>query len=115
MARNRIAKFWTVVLVALAFLMLALAGQELYSRPLLSLLVQEFHGGSLPARMWIPEGGSRRSRVVKRVRPDFVLADPEAAALSMTSPIDLLGAENFLGRPASAILEFLAALFLSQD
>lgn len=54
MTKKRIAKFWTIVLVGLAFLMVALAGEQLYSRPLLSLLVQEFHGGSLPARMWIP-------------------------------------------------------------
>ena len=37
--RSRIAKLWTVVLGSLALLMLALSGEQVYGRPLLSLVV----------------------------------------------------------------------------
>src|SRR5271169_6218005 len=109
--RGWIAKLWTIVLIALALLMLALAGEQLYSRPLLSLVVGAIHGGGLPARMWIPSDGLHRARMVKRVRPRIPAADFAAAPLTAPSPIEFLGAENYVaGESApfwSASLPFL--------
>src|SRR5271155_1197796 len=94
--RGRIAKIWTVLLIALALLMLALAGEQLYSRPLLSLVIGAIHGGSLPARMWIPSDGFHAARPVKRVRPRTFAADSESAPLTAPAPIEFLGAESYL-------------------
>ena len=94
--RGWIAKFWTVLLIALALLMLALAGEQLYSRPLLSLVISAIHGGSLPARMWIPSDGFHAARPVKRVRPRTFAADSESVPLTTPAPIEFLGAENYL-------------------
>src|SRR5271166_4379605 len=94
--RNRIAKLWTVVLTCLALLTLALAGEQLYSRPLLSLVVGAIHGGGLPARMWIPGDELHRARLVKRVRPRTLAANFAAAPLTTPPPIEFLGAENYL-------------------
>jgi len=43
--RGWIAKVWTVLLTSLALLTLALAGEQIYSRPLLSLVISAIHGG----------------------------------------------------------------------
>src|SRR5271156_2122092 len=94
--RGRIAKLWTVVLIALALLMLALAGEQLYSRPLLSLVISAIHGGSLPARMWIPGDRFHAARPVKRLRPTTFAADSESAPLTAPAPIEFLGAESYL-------------------
>jgi hypothetical protein len=94
--RGWIAKFWTILLIGLALLMLALAGEELYSRPLLSLVISAIHGGSLPARMWIPSDRSHAARPVKRVRPRNFAADSESAPLTAPAPIEFLGAETYL-------------------
>src|ERR1700733_1591734 len=94
--RGRIAKFWTILLISLALLTLALAGVELYSRPLLSLVISAIHGGSLPARMWIPSDRSHAARPVKRVRPRNFAADSESAPLTAPAPIEFLGAETYL-------------------
>ena len=94
--RGRIAKFWTVLLTSLALLTLALAGEQLYSRPLLSLVIGAIHGGSLPARMWIPSDGFHAARPVKRVRPRTFAADSESAPLTAPAPIEFLGAESYL-------------------
>ena len=94
--RGRIAKLWTVLLISLALLMLALAGEQLYSRPLLSLVISAIHGGSLPARMWIPSDGFHAARPVKRVRPRTFAADSESAPLTAPAPIEFLGAESYL-------------------
>ena len=94
--RGRIAKFWTVLLIALALLMLALAGEQLYSRPLLSLVIGAIHGGSLPARMWIPSDGFHAARPVKRMRPRTFAADSESVPLTAPAPIEFLGAESYL-------------------
>src|SRR5271170_2933940 len=76
--------------------MLLLAGERLYSRPLLSLVVRALHGGGLPARMWIPAQGGRRARPVKRMRPRASTADSEFAPSPPPTPIEFLGAENYL-------------------
>src|SRR5271156_130122 len=94
--RGRIAKLWTVLLIALALLMLALAGEQLYSRPLLSLVISAIHGGSLPARMWIPGDRFHAARPVKRMRPRTFAADSESAPLTASAPIEFLGAESYL-------------------
>ena len=94
--RGWIAKFWTVLLISLALLMLALAGEQLYSRPLLSLVIGAIHGGSLPARMWIPSDGFHAARPVKRMRPRTFAADSESAPLTAPAPIEFLGAESYL-------------------
>ena len=94
--RGWIAKFWTILLISLALLMLALAGVQLYSRPLLSLVISAIHGGSLPARMWIPSDGFHAARPVKRVRPRTFAADSESVPLTAPAPIEFLGAENYL-------------------
>src|SRR5271170_1487836 len=94
--RGWIAKLWTVVLIALALLMLALAGEQLYSRPLLSLVISAIHGGSLPARMWIPGDRFHAARPVKRMRPRTFAADSESAPLTASAPIEFLGAESYL-------------------
>ena len=94
--RGWIAKFWTVLLISLALLLLALAGEQLYSRPLLSLVIGAIHGGSLPARMWIPSDGFHAARPVKRVRPRTFAADSESAPLTAPAPIEFLGAESYL-------------------
>src|SRR5271154_672876 len=94
--RGWIAKLWTVVLIALALLMLALAGEQLYTRPLLSLVISAIHGGSLPARMWIPSDGFHAARPVKRVRPRTFAADSESAPLTAPAPVEFLGAESYL-------------------
>ncbi len=94
--RGRIAKFWTILLISLALLTLALAGVQLYSRPLLSLVISAIHGGSLPARMWIPSDRSHAARPVKRVRPRNFAADSESAPLTAPAPIEFLGAETYL-------------------
>ena len=94
--RGWIAKFWTVLLISLALLMLALAGEQLYSRPLLSFVIGAIHGGSLPARMWIPSDGFHAARPVKRTRPRTFAADSESAPLTAPAPIEFLGAESYL-------------------
>ena len=94
--RGWIAKFWTILLISLALLTLALAGVQLYSRPLLSLVISAIHGGSLPARMWIPSDRSHAARPVKRVRPRNFAADSESAPLTAPAPIEFLGAEPYL-------------------
>jgi len=94
--RGRIAKFWTILLISLALLTLALAGVQLYSRPLLSLVISAIHGGSLPARMWIPSDRSNAARPVKRMRPRNFAADSESAPLTAPAPIEFLGAETYL-------------------
>src|SRR5271156_1220210 len=94
--RGRIAKLWTVLLIALALLMLALAGEQLYSRPLLSLVISAIHGGSLPARMWVSSDVFHAARLVKRVRPRTFAADSESAPLTAPAPIEFLGAESYL-------------------
>src|SRR5271166_2168221 len=109
--RNRIAKLWTVVLTCFALLTLALAGEQIYSRPLLSLVVGAIHGGSLPARMWIPSDGLHPARTVWRVRPAAGAADSAVDPLVTPSPIEFLGAETYVaGESApfwSASLPFL--------
>jgi FG-GAP-like repeat len=94
--RGWIAKFWTILLISLALLTLALAGVQLYSRPLLSLVISAIHGGSLPARMWIPSDRSHAARPVKRMRPRNFAADSESAPLTAPAPIEFLGAETYL-------------------
>ena len=94
--RGWIAKFWTILLISLALLTLALAGEQLYSRPLLSLVIGAIHGGSLPARMWIPSDGFHAARPVKRMRPRTFAADSESAPLTAPAPIEFLGAESYL-------------------
>ena len=94
--RGRIAKVWTVLLTSLALLTLALAGEQLYSRPLLSLVIGAIHGGSLPARMWIPSDGFHAAMPVKRTRPRTFAADSESAPLTAPAPIEFLGAESYL-------------------
>ncbi len=90
--RRWIGRLWTIVLVGLAFLMLALAGERLYSRPLLSMLVRALHEGSLPHVMWMPARGPGGERMmVKRMRPDLAVASSTAP-----SPIEFLGAESYL-------------------
>jgi hypothetical protein len=89
-ARSRTEKLWTVVLVGLAFLMVALAGERLYSRPMLSLVVRALHGGSLPHRMWLPAHASRGTMMIKRARPNFAAVDSITPA-----PIEFLGGESY--------------------
>jgi len=114
--QNRIAKLWTVVLTCLALLTLALAGEQLYSRPLLSLVVSAIHGGSLPARMWIPSDGLHRARMVKRVRPAAGAADSAVDPLITPSPIEFLGAETYLAGEDSPFWNAsLPALFFKTE
>ena len=94
--RGWVAKFWTILLISLALLMLALAGEQLYSRPLLSLVIGAIHGGSLPARMWIPSDGFHAARPVKRVRPRTFAADSASVPLIAPAPIEFVGAETYL-------------------
>ena len=93
---SAITKFWTVVLTSLGLLMLVLAGEQLYSRPLLSLVVRALHGGGLPARMWIPAREGRRAMLVKRRRLSASTSDSRVAPLTTPAPIEFLGAENYL-------------------
>lgn len=93
---SAITKFWTVVLTSLGLLMLVLAGEQLYSRPLLSLVVRALHGGGLPARMWIPAREGRRAMLVKRRRLSASTSDSMVAPLTTPAPIEFLGAENYL-------------------
>ena len=71
-------------------------GRTAHSRPLLSLVVGAIHGGSLPARMWIPSDGFHAARPVKRKRPRTFAADLESAPLTAPAPIEFLGAESYL-------------------
>jgi hypothetical protein len=93
---SAITKIWTVVLTSLGLLMLVLAGEQLYSRPLLSLVVRALHSGGLPAQMWIPSPGGRRAMLVKRVRLRASTSDSAVAPLITPAPIEFLGAENYL-------------------
>ena len=71
-------------------------GEQLYSRPLLSLVISAIHGGSLPARMWIPSDGFHAARPLKRMRPRTFAADSESVPLTAPAPIEFLGAESYL-------------------
>ena len=90
------AKLWTVVLVGLALFTLLLAGENLYSRPLLSLFVSAIHGGSLPPRMWIPANTSHSAIKVKRIRTKTARADVGIAPALTPPAIEFLGAESYL-------------------
>ena len=94
--RGWIAKFWTVLLISLALLTLALAGEQLYSRPLLSLVIGAIHGGSLPARMWIPSDGFHAREAGQAGAAADIRGGFESAPLTTPAPIEFLGAENYL-------------------
>ena len=110
------AKLWTVVLVGLGLFTLLLAGENLYSRPLLSLFVYAIHGGSLPPRMWIPANASHSAIKVKRIRTKTARADVGVAPAGLRRQADRVPRCGELSRGAGrAVLEFRAAVPVYQD